>query len=46
MLFTSLSGVRDALRIWKDDYNTIKRCSALGNLPSAVFATHPNRSSR
>jgi putative transposase len=24
--------------MWKDDYNTIRLHSALGNLPSAVFA--------
>src|SRR5579863_3519284 len=37
-LFTSLAHVRDALVIWKDDYNTIRPHSALGNLPPAVFA--------
>ena len=37
-LFTSLAHVREALTIWKDDYNTIRPHSALGNLPPAVFA--------
>jgi len=37
-LFTSLAHVREALAIWKDDYNTIRPHSALGNLPPAVFA--------
>jgi len=37
-LFTSLAHVREALSIWKDDYNTIRPHSALGNLPPAVFA--------
>jgi putative transposase len=37
-LFTSLSHVRDALAIWKDDYNAIRPHSALGNLPPSVFA--------
>jgi transposase InsO family protein len=27
-----------ALTIWKDDYNTVRPHSALGNLPPAVFA--------
>ena len=38
-LFASLSHVREALAAWKDDYNTIRPHSALGNLPPAVFAT-------
>jgi putative transposase len=37
-LFTSLAHVREALAIWKDDYNTTRPHSALGNLPPAVFA--------
>jgi len=37
-LFTSLAHVREALAIWKDDYNTVRPHSALGNLPPAVFA--------
>ena len=30
--------MREALAIWKDDYNTIRPHSALGNLPPATFA--------
>jgi putative transposase len=37
-LFTSLAHVRHALAIWKDDYNTFRPHSALGNLPPAVYA--------
>ena len=37
-IFTSLAHVREALAIWKDDYNTIRPHSALDNLPPAVFA--------
>jgi putative transposase len=37
-LFASLSHVREALAMWKDDYNTIRPHSALGNLPPEVFA--------
>jgi putative transposase len=37
-LFTSLAHVREALAMWKDDYNTVRPHSALGNLPPAVFA--------
>jgi putative transposase len=37
-LFASLAHAREALTIWKDDYNTIRPHSALGNLPPAVFA--------
>src|SRR5262249_30313423 len=37
-LFTSLGHVREALAIWKDDYNTVRPHSALDNLPPAVFA--------
>jgi putative transposase len=37
-IFTSLTHVRTALAIWKDDYNSIRPHSALGNLPPAVFA--------
>ena len=32
-LFTSLGHVREALAIWKDDYNTVRPHSALDNLP-------------
>jgi len=37
-IFTSLAHVREAVAIWKDDYNTIRPYSTLGNLPPAVFA--------
>ena len=37
-IFTSLAHVRETLAFWKDDYNTIRPHSALGNLPPAVFA--------
>ena len=37
-IFTSLAHVREALAIWKDDYNTIRPHGALGNLPPAVYA--------
>ena len=36
-LFTSLAHAREALAIWKDDYNTVRPHSALGNLPPAVL---------
>jgi len=34
---TSLTHVRTAFAIWKDDYNAVRPNSALGNLPPAVF---------
>jgi putative transposase len=37
-LFASLPHVREALAAWKDDYNTFRPHSALGNLPPAVYA--------
>jgi len=37
-LFASLSHAREVLALWKEDYNTIRPHSALGNLPPAVFA--------
>jgi putative transposase len=37
-LFGSLSHAREALAIWKDDYNTVRPHSALGNLPPAAYA--------
>jgi putative transposase len=37
-LFVSLSHVREALAIWKNDYNTVRPHSALGNLPPAIYA--------
>jgi putative transposase len=37
-LFASLAHVREVLAVWKDDYNTFRPHSALGNLPPAVYA--------
>lgn len=37
-LFTSLAHAREALAIWKDDYNTVRPHSAIGNMPPAVYA--------
>ena len=37
-LFTSLAHAREALAIWKDDYNTVRPHSAIGNVPPAVYA--------
>jgi putative transposase len=37
-LFTSLSHVREVLATWKEDYNTVRPHSALGNLPPATYA--------
>jgi putative transposase len=37
-LFTSLTHAREALAIWKDDYNTVRPHSALGNLAPATYA--------
>lgn len=37
-LFTSLAHAREALSIWKDDYNTVRPHSAIGNVPPAVYA--------
>ena len=37
-LFASLAHVREALAIWKHDYNTVRPHSALGNLPPAIYA--------
>ena len=37
-LFTSLAHAREALAIWKDDYNTVRPHSAIGNIPPAVYA--------
>ncbi len=41
--FTSLKHVREALAIWKDDYNTVRPHSALGNLPPAAMPTQRSR---
>jgi putative transposase len=37
-LFTSLGHARTELASWKDDYNTIRPHSGLGNLAPAIFA--------
>jgi len=37
-LFSSLAQVREALEAWKDDYNTVRPHSGVGNLPPAVYA--------
>jgi putative transposase len=37
-LFTSLAHARAILDAWKDDYNTIRPHSGLGNLPPAAYA--------
>jgi putative transposase len=37
-LFTSLSQVREALDVWRLDYNTVRPHSRLGNLPPAEYA--------
>jgi putative transposase len=38
-LFTSLAHARAVLDAWKDDYNTVRPHSSLGNLPPATYAT-------
>ena len=37
-LFVSLAHARSALAEWKDDYNTVRPHSRLGNLPPADYA--------
>ena len=37
-LFTSLTHARAALLAWKDDYNTVRPHSGLGNLAPSIFA--------
>jgi putative transposase len=37
-LFGSLSHARDALAMWKDDYNTIRPHSGIGNLAPVAYA--------
>jgi putative transposase len=37
-LFISLAHARAALDDWRDDYNTVRPHSALGNLPPAIYA--------
>ena len=38
-LFTSLKHVREALAIWREDYNTVRPHGSLGNLPPNTYAT-------
>lgn len=38
VLFTSLDSSRQALRAWKEDYNTVRPHSAIGNIAPAVYA--------
>jgi len=38
-LFVSLAHARSALADWKDDYNTVRPHSSLGNLAPATYAT-------
>lgn len=37
-LFTSLAHAREALSFWRDDYNTVRPHSGLGNLTPAAYA--------
>ncbi len=37
-LFTSLDHAREVLAAWKDDYNTVRPHSGLGNIPPAIYA--------
>lgn len=37
-LFASLAHAREALAIWKEDYNTVRPHSAIGNMPPAAYA--------
>jgi putative transposase len=37
-LFGSLDHDREALADWKNDYNTVRPHSAIGNVPPAVYA--------
>jgi putative transposase len=37
-LFSSLSHAREALAMWRNDYNTIRPHSGVGNLPPAAYA--------
>ena len=37
-LFISLPRPREPLAIWKDDYNTVRPHSGLGNLTPAAYA--------
>lgn len=38
-LFRSLGHAREALADWKDDYNSVRPHSAIGNVPPAIYAT-------
>jgi putative transposase len=42
MLFTSLDHGREALSLWKDDYNTVRPHSGLGNLTRVAYANASN----
>jgi hypothetical protein len=37
-LFTWFKHVREALAVWMDDYNGVRPCNALGNLPPITCA--------
>jgi len=37
-LFASLAHAREAMSLWREDYNTVRPHSRLGNLPPAAFA--------
>lgn len=37
-LFRSLDHAREMLAMWKDDYNTVRPHSAIGNVPPAIYA--------
>jgi putative transposase len=37
-LFRSLGHAREALAIWKNDYNTVRPHSAIGNMPPETYA--------
>ena len=37
-LFTSLAHAREELAIWKDDYNTVRPHSGVGNLAPSIYA--------
>jgi putative transposase len=41
-LFISLDHGREALSLWKDDYDTIRPHSGLGNLTPVAYANAPN----
>ena len=37
-LFASLAHAREALAEWRNDYNTVRPHSAIGNLPPTIYA--------